>query len=156
MGFVDRDRHSEHCKICQHPQRSVIEQDVIDNVPKNTTFKATALKYGINTQQLARHLKWMEKKLHTPSLVGGRVKDPEEYLERMMGRSMDTAPSGSAGISAARALHEIRQKKGEGAEEQEAVLNAFKEIGHLSEQRLDWYIARIENFIQALENRKGS
>jgi len=154
-------KHSVRCTICNSDQLGKINNDILNEVPKNMSLEQVGMKYGLTYKSILNHAKYLKDKtpepvVETPILPqDGRI-DSEEYLEGMLRRGDSTKVTGNALISAAKELASLRKNKDANAEEKELVLNALKGLEGFSEEQLDKYIGRVECLIEALKNSEST
>ncbi|MCI0620169.1 MAG: hypothetical protein L0387_00585 [Acidobacteria bacterium] len=93
---ANRGRHETWCKVCQHPEREVIEREWLGW--GNTT--RLAKEYGLSSDSIYRHA-------HALNLFEKRQRNIRKALERIIERSESVGVNASAVVGAIQAYAKI-------------------------------------------------
>jgi len=138
------DKHSIRCSICLHEDR-----DKIDHKLKTgeCTYLDIAKEYKLNPDTVKRHVK-------ATNLKVCQFTDHKDFLRTVMTRSLNEADkiNLSTGVQAAKELDRMVKEEKEVSEDKGLIQRCVEQIGGLSEDKIDCFVARIEESIRNIES----
>lgn len=147
-------RHSRRCSICNSSKRDAIDKDIEEEI---LTLPEIVTKYDLTERSLNTHVKALfddedGEEVETKITPDTPIDALKKILQADVGRITPTHQ-----IAAAKALETFAAKdKDSKTLEEEAVLEAIKALGELSDEKLDEYIKRTENLIKTVEGNQNT